>query len=152
MLNNFVKEHTYRLSQISSRVSNITIHTLRNIMDVRFWEDGAPKWPWCISLELGLIWRWQGGCRGWGSYRRQKPWATEAPSREDTIIFNSWSWWLGPEIIRWQENVHFSVKDVSLVWWRLFLLRRRQWWPTSVLLSGKTQGWRSLIGCNPWGR
>uniref|UniRef100_A0A452FH61 Peptidase A1 domain-containing protein n=1 Tax=Capra hircus TaxID=9925 RepID=A0A452FH61_CAPHI len=35
MLNNFLKEH------ISSRGSNITIHTLRNIMDVRFWEDGV---------------------------------------------------------------------------------------------------------------
>ena len=34
LLNNFLKEHAYRLSQISSRGSNITIHPLRNIMDV----------------------------------------------------------------------------------------------------------------------
>uniref|UniRef100_A0A8C6DST9 Peptidase A1 domain-containing protein n=1 Tax=Moschus moschiferus TaxID=68415 RepID=A0A8C6DST9_MOSMO len=33
-LNNFLKEHAYRLSQISSRASNLTIHPLRNIMDV----------------------------------------------------------------------------------------------------------------------
>ena len=45
MLNNFLKEHAYRLSQISSRGSNINIHPLSNIMDVRFWEDGAPKLP-----------------------------------------------------------------------------------------------------------
>ena len=45
MLNNFLKEHAYRLSQISSRGSNITIRPLSNIMDVKFWEDHAPKQP-----------------------------------------------------------------------------------------------------------
>ena len=30
--------------------------------------------------------------------------------------------------------------------------RRRQWHPTSVLLPGKSHGWRSLVGCSPWGR
>ena len=29
--------------------------------------------------------------------------------------------------------------------------RRRQWQPTPVLLPGKSHGWRSLIGCSPWG-
>ena len=29
--------------------------------------------------------------------------------------------------------------------------RRRQWHPTPVLLSGKSHGWRSLVGCSPWG-
>ena len=24
--------------------------------------------------------------------------------------------------------------------------------PTPVLLSGKSHGWRSLLGCSPWGR
>ena len=28
---------------------------------------------------------------------------------------------------------------------------RRQWHPTPVLLPGKSHGWRSLVGCNPWG-
>ena len=28
---------------------------------------------------------------------------------------------------------------------------RRQWHPTPVLLPGKSHGWRSLIGCSPWG-
>ena len=28
--------------------------------------------------------------------------------------------------------------------------RRRQWHPTSVLLPGKSHGWRSLEGCRPW--
>ena len=29
--------------------------------------------------------------------------------------------------------------------------QRRQWQPTPVLLSGKSHGWRSLVGCIPWG-
>ena len=28
---------------------------------------------------------------------------------------------------------------------------RRQWRPTPVLLPGKSHGWRSLVGCSPWG-
>ena len=34
----------------------------------------------------------------------------------------------------------------------MFLFRRRQWHPTPVLLPGKSHGWRSLVGCSPWGR
>ena len=29
--------------------------------------------------------------------------------------------------------------------------QRRQWQPTPVLLPGKSQGWRSLVGCSLWG-
>ena len=29
--------------------------------------------------------------------------------------------------------------------------RRRQWYPTPVLLPGKSHGWRSLVACSPWG-
>ena len=28
---------------------------------------------------------------------------------------------------------------------------RRQWHPTPILLPGKSHGWRSLVGCSPWG-
>ena len=31
-------------------------------------------------------------------------------------------------------------------------LRRRQWYPTPVILPGKSHGWSSLVGCSPWGR
>ena len=48
MLNNFLKEHAYRLSQISSRGSNITIHPLRNIMDV------SVLGGWCSTASLVL--------------------------------------------------------------------------------------------------
>ena len=33
-----------------------------------------------------------------------------------------------------------------------FIPRRRQWHPTLVLLPGESHGWRSLVGCSPWGR
>ena len=33
-----------------------------------------------------------------------------------------------------------------------FSIRRRQWHPTPVLLPGESHGWRSLVGCSPWGR
>ena len=29
--------------------------------------------------------------------------------------------------------------------------RWRQWHPTPVLLPGESHGWRSLVGCSPWG-
>ena len=32
------------------------------------------------------------------------------------------------------------------------LAQRRQWHPTPVLLPGQSHGWRSLVGCSPWGR
>ena len=32
------------------------------------------------------------------------------------------------------------------------IFQRRQWHPTPVLLPGKSHGWRSLVGCSPWGR
>ena len=36
-----------------------------------------------------------------------------------------------------------------LYWWTF---RRRQWHPTPVLFPGESHGWRSLVGCIPWGR
>ena len=34
---------------------------------------------------------------------------------------------------------------VIKMWWR------RQWHPTPVLLPRKSHGWKSLVGCDPWG-
>ena len=28
----------------------------------------------------------------------------------------------------------------------------RKWQPTPVFLLGESRGWRSLVGCDPWGR
>ena len=32
-----------------------------------------------------------------------------------------------------------------------FMLWRRKWQPTPVFLPGDSHGWRSLVGCSPWG-
>ena len=51
MLKSFLKEHAYSLSQISSHGSNITIHPLRNIMDV------SVLGGWCSTAPPGaLVW------------------------------------------------------------------------------------------------
>ena len=40
----------------------------------------------------------------------------------------------------------------QLITWTRTVIRRRQWHPTPVLLPRKSHGWRSLVGCSPWGR
>ena len=32
------------------------------------------------------------------------------------------------------------------------MIKRMQWHPNPVLLPRKSHGWRSLVGCSPWGR
>ena len=40
-----------------------------------------------------------------------------------------------------------------VLYYIIFLLKESwQWHPTPVLLPGKYHGWRSLVGCSPWGR
>ena len=41
--------------------------------------------------------------------------------------------------------VHVLLHGNSKIYWR------RRWHPTPVLLPGKSHGWRSLVGCSPWG-
>ena len=41
---------------------------------------------------------------------------------------------------------------VHIFWLLLYKWWRRPWHPTLVLLPGKSHGWRSLVGCRPWGR
>ena len=52
-----------------------------------------------------------------------------------SICWSSWSWSL----------VSFNISG------KLSVIRRRQWHPTPVLLPGESHGWRSLVGCSPWG-
>ena len=76
------------------------------------------------------------------------------------------------DILHFKNPVHqlMGIWVVSIFWllWMILLLTfrykflktyifigcswRRQWHPTSVLLPGKSHGWRSLVGCSPWGR
>ena len=49
------------------------------------------------------------------------------------------------------KRVPFSPLFIAFIVCRLFDWRM-QWHPTPVLLPGKSQGWRNLVGCGPWGR
>ena len=49
------------------------------------------------------------------------------------------------------RTVSFLSLENSL-WQAWSKVWRRQWHPTPVLLPGKSHGWRSLVGCSPWGR
>ena len=63
------------------------------------------------------------------------PW-TEEPGRLHTMAF--------PQRFQSQtcrEELSSKVLHFSL----------SQWHPTPVLLPGKSHGWRSLVGCSPWG-
>ena len=45
-------------------------------------------------------------------------------------------------------------KDTFIPLFIVALFTKARTWkhPTPVLLPGKSHGWRSLVGCSPWGR
>ena len=57
----------------------------------------------------------------------------------------------GPMVVRGWGNGRGGNGNGELVL-DSTLIQRRQWHPTPVLLPGKSHGWRSLVGCGPWGR
>ena len=57
----------------------------------------------------------------------------------------------------WWMLVHSNIlKSLTFLWYQVFVSSwnhwRRQWQATPVLLPRKSHGWRSLVGCSPWGR
>ena len=46
----------------------------------------------------------------------------------------------------------YSRISIFVIMVKYLIYQRRQWQPTPVLLPGKSHGWRSLVGCSPWGR
>ena len=55
----------------------------------------------------------------------------------------------GQQRMRWLGGITNSM-DMDLSKFQE-MMRRRQWYPTPVLLPGESHGWRSLEGCSPWG-
>ena len=78
---------------------------------------------------------------------------------EDSFVV-SHNWISSPHVIQhvqvdiylyWVENLS-SHTDLHTCIYRSFIHNwRRQWQPTPVFLPGKSHGWRSLVGCSPWG-
>ena len=75
-----------------------------------------------------------------------------------TVQHNTWdslislpSWWpqachflsLGLSFLILNKGQQYTF-SAPFLW-------RRQWHPTPILLPGKSHGWRSLVGCSPWG-
>ena len=51
----------------------------------------------------------------------------------------------------WDANLYCDFEIIGRFWlWSYFNILRRGH-PTPVLLPGKPHGWRSLVGCSPWG-
>ncbi|MXQ90785.1 hypothetical protein E5288_WYG016245 [Bos mutus] len=92
MLNNFLKEHAYTLSQISSRGSNTNIHPLRNIMDVSVlggWCSTAP--PGALAYQWGssgdAMWDFGAGAPAGGRNTGQKgPHTEEKTLSSSTLV------------------------------------------------------------------
>ena len=66
-------------------------------------------------------------------------------------------WWRKARVERWDSlpsiaRVASANFCFCLFVWGNLAPRRRRWHPTPVLFPGKSQGWRSLVGCSPWGR
>ena len=51
-----------------------------------------------------------------------------------------------------RQGIWTGISPKKRCRWLVSIWRRRQWHPTAVLLPGKSYGWRSLVGCSPWGR
>ena len=52
----------------------------------------------------------------------------------------------------WNEAKQVSLQLIKVNCVLMCISGRRQWHPTPGLLPGKSHGWRSLVGCSPWGR
>ena len=57
---------------------------------------------------------------------------------------------LSKSLIQFYVDGWGCVPSLSLTWGQT-MAGRRQWQPTPVLLPQKSHGWRSLVGCSPWG-
>ena len=88
-------------------------------------------------------------------------WEKQCRIRGETIALAFKIWWRQvclrsqPADYRLPFHSHQSVLEslwISSVNYSYTECWRRQWYPTPVFLPGKSHGWRSLVGCSPWGR
>ena len=51
-----------------------------------------------------------------------------------------------------QRQNNGNISELEIRGSSQLVVQRRPWHLTPVLLPGKSHGWRSLVGCSPWGR
>ena len=89
------------------------------------WQIDGEQWKQWETSFRGL----QNHCRWW-----LHPWNKKT--------LTPWKKSYDPSTQHIKKQRHYFVKKVS----------SRQWHPIPVLLPRKPHGWRSLVGCSPWGR
>ena len=104
-----------------------------------------------------LIWpRFFGSCKGkWNSFSIKCTERNSVTKKKKWIVHSSWL--VSTFHILRSSSLNIPHIKIFFTYWWLFIkllwtYRRRQWHPTPVLLPGKSHGWRSLVGCSPWGR
>ena len=99
------------------------------------------------------LWCWEGlGAGGEGDDPGWDGWMASL-TRWTWIWVNSGSWcWTGrPGVLRFMGSQRVGHDWATELNWTEQYYQRRQWHPTPVLSPGKSHGWRSLVGCSPWG-
>ena len=150
LLNNFLEEQTYRLSKNDSK---ITIHPLRNYLDVSLlggWLSQSPLvlWPSTEVLlevadgKLGLGLLQEAETLGnSGSTQRRRHYHPQL-----LVLLT------GPRNYQVAGKRPFLCQRCVISLREIVPSEQKAIQPTTVLLPGKTQEQRGLVGCSPWGR
>ena len=117
----------------------------------------CPDYSW--SLECGLLWGPHIYCIVWSFAEPAGFWFFLSGRRINLVsgkaLMNG-RVWIGDQVfLAWSfPSLYFYRLVPGKVYLNLTSDQtwRRQWHPTPVLLPGKSNGWRSLLGCSPWGR
>ena len=67
------------------------------------------------------------------------------------LLIKHQSYWIRASLIAQSVKNLLAMQETWVRSWIGKIPWRRQWHPTPVLLPGKSHGWRSLVGCSPWG-
>ena len=117
--------------EISDNFPHFLSNTASDFLIDLWGHESLINWRWS--------WLWVGGVTvTWGTISDWPRDTVRAGKGEPGYLHHLWS-----AILCWTSNF---IKTLCIV-----LQWRRQWHPTPVLLPGKSHGWRSLVGCRPWG-